>query len=113
MENNFTATFEKVSAFISSNNLEEALDELYRFIFDLNDYTSAAYHESLYLLGVVFLKKYEETNDSKYAFEAITAFASADNVYLAITNESHDKYNSAIQKVKSVYRNRNTKIITH
>lgn len=94
-------------------NDKDALDKLYIFIFSFQDYNSKIYHESLYILGSIFLKKYEETNNCSFAFEALTAFASASNVYLALNGKCLEKYSAAIVHIKNLYTIQNIRTNTN
>lgn len=104
--------FEDTSNLIIQNKFQEAITILNKVIFETEDYTSLKYQEILYLLGVAFSKMYELEKKNEYAYHAIIAFTSANNIHLARNNAECKKCISAIIFVKQIFTIYNTKSVS-
>ena len=106
-------TIAKIKSDIERGNLQVAYDSIYDILFTLDDYMNDTYHECHYLIGKINISWFEKVGENKFANEAYTDFITANNVYLFLHKESCKEYCVAIEYTKSIYRNKNTRIINN
>ncbi len=98
---------EEIREDISNDNLDNAQSKIDDLVNEMKDFKNDIYHQCHYLNGVINTKRFQQTGVNKFAFEAMTDFVSAQNVYRAIHDGDLDKYAHATKYIQNLYRNKN------
>lgn len=98
---------EEIKEDILNGKLDIAQDKIDDLVNEMKDFKNDIYHQCHYLKGIINTKKFQQSGINKFAFEAMTDFISAQNVYKVIHDSDFDKYLDAAKYIQNLYQNKN------